>query len=138
MTVTSFYPVLMVDDVAASAAFYRDILGFHTTFESEWYVSLTSDAGELAVLDRGHETIPEGFRRPVQGMLLNFEVADAAAEHARLVGRHGLVERLTLRDEAFGQRHFIVEAPGGVLIDVIEPIEPSAEFAAAYIGQISE
>ncbi len=30
------------------------------------------------------------------------------------------------------QRHFIIEAPGGVLIDVIEPIEPSPEFAAAY------
>lgn len=133
MSITSFYPVLMVDDVAASAAFYRDVLGFRTTFESDWYVSLVSDAGELAVLDRTHETIPEGFRRPVQGLLLNIEVTDAASEHARLVGRHGLVERLDLRDEAFGQRHFIVEAPGGVLVDVIEPIEPTAEYAASYV-----
>jgi len=68
----------------------------------------------------------------VRGLLLNVEVADAAAEHARLVGERGLPERLTLRDEAFGQRHFIVEAPGGVLIDVIEPIEPAPEFAAAF------
>jgi len=44
----------------------------------------------------------------------------------------GLTERLTLRDEAFGQRHFIVEAPGGVLLDVIEPIAPTAEFVDAY------
>lgn len=133
MSITSFYPVLMVEDVAASAAFYRDVLGFRTTFESDWYVSLASEAGELAVLDRTHETIPEGFRRPVQGLLLNIEVTDAASEHARLVGRHGLVERLGLRDEAFGQRHFIVEAPGGVLVDVIEPIEPTAEYAASYV-----
>ena len=37
--------------------------------------------------------------------------------------------RLTLRDEAFGQRHFILADPGGVLVDVIKPIPPSAEFA---------
>lgn len=132
MQITSFYPVLMVDDVATAARFYREELGFETTFEADWYVSLRSEGGELALLDRTHPTIPEGFREPVRGLLLNVEVPDAAAEHARLVGDRGLPERLPLRDEAFGQRHFIVEAPGGVLIDVIEPIEPSPEFAAAY------
>ena len=39
---------------------------------------------------------------------------------------------LPLRSEDFGQRHFIVSDPGGVLVDVITPIEPSVEFAAAY------
>lgn len=132
MNITSFYPVLMVDDVAASAQFYRDVLEFETTFETDWYVSLRYDGGEFAILDRTHETIPEGFHQPVSGLLLNVEVADAAAEHARMVGALQLPERRSLRDEDFGQRHFIVEAPGGVLLDVIEPIEPSAEFLAAY------
>jgi len=132
MQITSFYPVLMVDDVAESARFYREALGFQTTFEADWYVSLRFDGGELAILDRMHETIPAGFREPVSGLLLNVEVEDAAAEHIRMVREQGLAERLALRDEAFGQRHFIVEAPGGVLIDVIEPIEPSAEFTEAY------
>ncbi|MGO1855105.1 MAG: VOC family protein, partial [Microbacteriaceae bacterium] len=122
------------DDVATSAKFYREVLGFQTTFEADWYVSLRFDGGELAILDRAHETIPDGFRESVTGLLLNVEVTDAAAEHARMVGERGLTERLPLRDEAFGQRHFIVEAPGGVLVDVIEPIEPSAEFAAAFTG----
>jgi len=133
MEITSFYPVLMVDDVAGAARFYREELGFETTFEADWYVSLRFDGGELAILDRAHQSIPEGFREPVRGLLLNVEVPDAAAERARLVGERGFPERLPLRDEAFGQRHFIVEAPGGVLIDVIQPIEPSAEFAAAYV-----
>lgn len=132
MNITSFYPVLMVDDVATAARFYREELGFDTTFEADWYVSLRGDGGELAILDRTHETIPDGFREPVRGLLLNLEVTDATRDYARLVGERGLPERLPLRDEAFGQRHFIVEAPGGVLIDVIEPIEPSAEFAAAF------
>ncbi|MGQ7310808.1 VOC family protein [Microbacterium arabinogalactanolyticum] len=132
MEITSFYPVLMVEDVGAAALFYRETLGCETTFEAEWYVSLRFDGGELAVLDSTHETIPEGFRTPVTGLLLNIEVEDAKAEHDRLVRALGLTERLTLRDEAFGQRHFIVEAPGGVLLDVIEPIAPTAEFVDAY------
>ena len=132
MEITSFYPVLMVEDVGAAARFYRETLGCETTFEADWYVSLRFDGGELAVLDSTHETIPEGLRTPVTGLLLNIEVEDAKAEHDRLVRALGLTERLTLRDEAFGQRHFIVEAPGGVLLDVIEPIVPTAEFVDAY------
>lgn len=135
MKITSFYPVLMVDDVATAVTFYREVLGFQTSFDADWYVSLRVDGGELAILDRTHETIPDGFGAPITGLLLNVEVPDAAAEHARMVGELGLTERLSLRDEAFGQRHFIVEAPGGVLVDVIEPIEPSAEFLAAYAGE---
>ncbi len=39
---------------------------------------------------------------------------------------------IPLRDEAFGQRHFITRDPNGVLIDIIKPIPPSAEFAQQY------
>lgn len=133
MNVSSFYPVIMVDDVAASVRFYREELGFEMVFESDWYVSLRCDGGELAILDRTHPTIPEGFREPVRGLLLNVEVADAKAAYTRLVTEQRIPELLSLRDEDFGQRHFIIEAPGGVLIDVIEPIEPSAEFAAGFV-----
>ena len=34
--------------------------------------------------------------------------------------------------QEFGQRHFIVDAPDGVLIDVIRPIPPSDDHAALY------
>ncbi|WP_407319691.1 VOC family protein [Isoptericola halotolerans] len=132
MSVTSFYPVLMSTDVGAAADFYRRVLGFETTFEADWYVSLRRGAFELALLDPDHPTVPAGFGRPVQGLLLNLEVEDADAEHQRLVDELGLEPVLPLRDEDFGQRHFIVEAPDGVLVDVIQPIDPSAEFAAAF------
>lgn len=42
---------------------------------------------------------------------------------------------LALRDEDFGQRHFITRDPNGVLIDVIKPIPPSADFAALYASE---
>ncbi|MFE7779193.1 VOC family protein [Streptomyces sp. NPDC057445] len=133
--VTSFYPVICTERLGESVAFYTGLLGFETTYESDWYISLRQPGPphyELALVDARHETVPAAFRRPAQGVLLNFEVKDVDAEYARLVEGAGLKPELTLRSEDFGQRHFIVAAPDGVLIDVITPIAPTAEYAAAY------
>jgi catechol 2,3-dioxygenase-like lactoylglutathione lyase family enzyme len=134
MQVSSFYPVIQVMDVSNSAAaFYSRWFGFRPTFESDWYVSLIGPAGnELAVLDSRHETIPRGHGHPVRGVLLNLEVDDVDAEWQRLVVAGGLTAVLELRTEAFGQRHFIVEAPEGVLVDVITVIPAGAEYVDHY------
>jgi catechol 2,3-dioxygenase-like lactoylglutathione lyase family enzyme len=134
MKITSFYPVLMTRDVAGTAAFYQAHFGFVPLFESDWYVHLqsASDANvNLAILDGAHETIPESGRGAASGVLINFEVEDVDSEYARLAAA-GLPMLLTLRDEAFGQRHFITSDPNGVLIDVIKPIPPIGEYASAY------
>ncbi|WP_345613550.1 MULTISPECIES: VOC family protein [Streptomyces] len=132
----SFYPVICTQDVAAAREFYTRHFGFAVTFEADWYVSLRRpDAPhyELALLDHSHPTLPEGHRTPTRGgLLLNFEVADVDAEHRRLVHTAGLPELLPLRTEDFGQRHFIVGAPDGVLVDVITNIPPGAEYADLY------
>lgn len=79
MKSTSYYPVIMTSDVAATAAFYIDNFRFQALFTSDWYMHLQSTESEtvtLAVLDYRHETIPERARAPVSGLLLNFEVED--------------------------------------------------------------
>lgn len=137
MTLTSFYPVLCTDRIAQSRDFYTRYLDFEETFAADWYVSLRrrpEPAYELALLDSTHPTLPEACRMPVRGMLLNFEVGDVDAEWRRLVETGGLHPELPLRTEDFGQRHFIVADPNGVLIDLITPIAPSPEFAANYTG----
>lgn len=135
MKITQYYPVLMVEDVAEVSAFYQAHFGFRTLFDSDWYVHLQSigdTSVNLAVLDCHHDTIPDQSRdSKAAGMLLNFEVPDAAAVYADLSAK-GLPILLPLRDEAFGQRHFITRDPAGVLIDVITPIAPSEEFLAQY------
>lgn len=135
---TSFYPVIGSRRLAESVEFYTSLFGFEKTFESDWYVSLRRPEPphyELALLNPEHETVPVGYRRPAQGLLLNFEVSDVDAEHARLVDRAGLEPVLALRSEDFGQRHFIVADPNGVLIDIITPIEPAANYADAFPDQ---
>ena len=132
MKCTQFYPVLMTGQVDDTARFFIDHLRFKALFESDWYVHL-HDTVNLAVLQKDHDTMPKAARgASAGGVLLNFEVADVDAEYAR-AQQTGLKIVLPLRDEDFGQRHFIAQGPEGVLIDVITPIEPSAAFKAQYL-----
>ena len=129
MQLSSFYPVIGTADLEASRDFYVTHFGFEETFTSDWYVSLRRGEVELALLDHNHPTIPEGFREPARGVLLNFEVDDVDAEYERLVGGAGLTPQRELRSESFGQRHFILADPNGILIDVITEIAPFGEYA---------
>jgi catechol 2,3-dioxygenase-like lactoylglutathione lyase family enzyme len=134
MQLTSFYPVLSTRKVSETRDFYIRHFGFTPTFESDWYVSLKlGDRYELAILDYTHPTVPERFRIPVQGLLLNFEVQDVDAEYERLIRDAGLPLHHDITSEAFGQRHFITSDPNGVLIDVITVIPPTEEFSRQYI-----
>ncbi|WP_421725156.1 VOC family protein [Bauldia sp.] len=135
MKCTQFYPVIMTEKVKETADFYRAHFRFAPTFESDWYVHLQSTEDpsvNIAILDGDHETIPKSGRGRVSGLVLNFEVDDVDAVHAEVTAKD-LPILLPLRDEPFGQRHFITRDPNGTLIDVITPIPPSAEFQKQYI-----
>jgi len=143
MQLMSFYPVIMTEHVASSAAFYRKLFGFETVFEADWYVSLRLTRGdqppfELAILEYGHPTVPAAYRQSVKGLILNFEVEDVDAEYERLIVQEKLPVQLELRDEAFGQRHFITSDPNGVLIDIITIIPPSAAYGEQYSEKLWE
>jgi catechol 2,3-dioxygenase-like lactoylglutathione lyase family enzyme len=135
MKINSSYPVIFTKDVSGSKDFYTKHFPFEVTFDAGWYVSLKAEQElpfELAFLEPGHATIPEGFRSALNGgLILNFEVEDADAEYARLQAA-GLPIHLEIRSEEFGQRHFITSDPSGILIDIIQIIPPSAEYAKKY------
>ncbi len=134
--IKSCFPVLLSSNVQRARDFYERHFGLVPRFESEWYVHLghpTNPTLEFAVMTTQHESLPAAAQTPAAGVLMSFEVPDAAAEHARLQGL-GVEFVHTVRDDAWGQRHFMLQGPDGVFIDVIEPIAPSAEYAAAHTG----
>ncbi len=134
MKCTQFYPVIMTQRVDETTRFYVDHFRFAPIFESDWYVHLQSTeepSVNLAILEGSHATIPASARGTVAGLLINFEVADVDAEYERAQAG-GLPILTALRDEAFGQRHFITQDPTGVSIDIITPIPPSPEFMKQY------
>lgn len=135
MKINSFYPVILTNNVAASRDFYTGHFPFDVTFDAGWYVSLKARQEfpfELALLEPDHATIPANFRVHLRGgLILNFEVDDADAEYGRLKAA-GLPIHLEIRSEEFGQRHFITSDPNGILIDIIQVIPPSEEYAKPY------
>ena len=136
MNITSFYPVLMASNVAGLRDFYCENFNFSIAFEADWYVSLKKvqegHAIELALLETRHPTIPPGYSTNARGVILNFEVENARQEYERLVQRRGIKELMPLRDEDFGQRHFMILDPAENIIDIIENIAPSADFVDQY------
>ena len=134
MKIDSCYPVICTDDVITTTDFFKDNFNFYPTYESDWYMSLRSKSNpqfELAILDYRHTSIPENYRKKAQGVIINFEVADVDTEYLRLK-ENKLPMLLDIRSEEWGQRHFIVEDPNGILIDVIQNIQPSDEHKEEY------
>jgi catechol 2,3-dioxygenase-like lactoylglutathione lyase family enzyme len=136
MAISNWFPVLITNDVQRARSFYERYFGLVPRFESDWYVHLghpTNPQIELAVMTAQHDSLPPAARTPAAGVLLSFEVPDASAALTELIGMgaelvHGL------RDEAWGQRHFMLRAPDGVFVDVIERIAPATEYVNAYVG----
>ena len=136
MKLGSMYPVLLPDDVAGCSGSFVEHMGLEEGFRSDWYVSLVhggNGAYELAIISHDHETIPGDFRRPTGVLLLNFEVPDVHSEHDRLTAE-GVEVLHWLQDLPAGQRHFICRAPGGMMVDVIEVVPPTEEYADNYVS----
>lgn len=140
MKTNSFYPVILTKQVEESSNFYTNYFGFDIVYKADWYVSLKNFNStvpfELAILDATHPTIPDAYQKTVNGLILNFEVEDVDKEYDRLILSEKLPLQLDIRDEEFGQRHFITSDPNGVLIDVIKFIAPSQEESTHYVEEV--
>lgn len=133
MTTHALYPVTMSTDPARTATFYRELLALEDTFASDWYISLAASGGnpQIATVQRQHDSIPSRFRAAPAGVLVTAEVEEADAVRARADAMGAPLE-MELRDEPWGQRHFMTRDPDGLLVDVVQIIAPSPEFAVQY------
>ena len=130
----ALYPTILSDSVAATKDFYVSLLELRTDFDSDWAVYLSTpsnDAIKLAIVDRRHDSVPAPFQRAAAGVLISVEVDDVDQAWARAAAL-GAPVRQELRDEPFGQRHFMVSDPNGLLLDVITPIPFSDGFLAEH------
>jgi catechol 2,3-dioxygenase-like lactoylglutathione lyase family enzyme len=123
--VQSLFPDLCTDDITASRDFYVALLGLRVAFENDWYVQLQSPSDpnlQLAFVRRDHDSVPAPFQAPARGVLVTIETDDVDALHERARAL-GLPIVYPLRDEPWGQRHFMVADPNGLAVDVVKLIE---------------
>ncbi|MDX3195925.1 VOC family protein [Streptomyces sp. MN03-5084-2B] len=135
MQVNGFGAGYLVDDVAATARFYADVIGLPVTVELDWFASVNAGVPgyEISFVQRGHESVPPAYRtQDTAGLMFGLVVEDVRAEAKRL--EEAGVELVTpVVDEVYGQRHFYVADPNGVLLDVIEMIPVDSDWAAANL-----
>lgn len=133
MQFTHFSTTLLTDDVPAVRDFYVRHFGWQVTADAGFFTSLGhgDQPYELCVMSRDDALVPESHRAHAAGLILAFQVQDAAAESERLAAAG--VEQLTpVTDEPYGQRHFFLADPAGVLIDVVQFTTPDPEWLAAH------
>lgn len=131
--INSAYPVIRTKKIEETAQFYEKYFGFERTFTADWYVSLKTGSQELAILQHDHETLPEAFRGKQSGpeTLLNFETEDVDKLYQQFK-TDGHKIHYDIKNEGWGQRHFISEDPNGIAVDIIKIIPPSKEFLKQY------
>ncbi|MEM6782063.1 MAG: VOC family protein [Pseudomonadota bacterium] len=122
----SFYPIIMTDNLNESINFYEDYLGFVAETEMNCFAVLKhkkNDDVRLGLITKNHHSLPEHSQKNSQGLVLNFPV-----ESVNEVYRELYMEGLEIENEPSlapcGRRHFMIQDPNGVLIDVMEEYDP--------------
>lgn len=130
----SLFPDICSQNLIASKEFYVDLLGFEVIFEIDWYIQLQSPSLEpvqIAFVASNHPSVPSGYQKTPQGVIVTVEMEDVDKIFQKAITLK-LPVVVDLCNEAWGQRHFMVEDPNGLLLDVYSMIEPSPEFAEQY------
>lgn len=108
--------------LAESKKFYTETLGFGVTFENDFYLLLhTPDKGaEISFLLPEHASQQPLFKTAFdgKGVYLTLEVAKVDEIYQQLKAR-GVAIKIDIRDEPWGDRHFAIQDPNGVGIDIV-------------------
>ncbi len=114
---------IVTSKLKETKAFYTEKLGFGVTFENEFYLLMHTPGkeAEISFLLPDHPSQQPLFHKPFQGqgMYLTIEVDDVDKLYAALK-KKGAVIKIELRDEPWGDRHFAIEDPNGIGIDIVK------------------
>lgn len=114
---------ILTTKLAESKAFYTNHLGFGVTFENEFYLLLhtPNHEAEISFLLPNHPSQQPFFHKPFQGqgMYLTIEVEDVDKIYTDLK-KKGIEIKIDIRNEPWGDRHFAIEDPNGLGIDIVK------------------
>ncbi len=113
--------------LAESREFYTKVLGFGVTFENEFYLLMHTPnrESEISFLLPDHPSQQPLFHRPFQGqgMYLTIEVDDVDKLYEE-IKKKGVSIKIDIRNEPWGDRHFAIQDPNGVGIDLVKYAPP--------------
>lgn len=118
---------IITQNLQETKAFYQDMLGFGLSFENDFYLLLhtPNQQAEISFLLPNHPSQKPMFQTPFQGkgMYLTIEVEDVDAMYEDLKAK-GVDIKVDIRDEVWGDRHFAIQDPNGIGIDIVTYKKP--------------
>jgi len=130
----SSFPVFIVEKIDEAKSFYSSYFGFDVVFQNEWYLHLVSESGiQVGFMLPNQSTQPVIFHNAHDGngIIFSLEVEDAESAFAEAKEK-SLNIVLELRSENWGQYHFCIKDPNGIYLDIVQAIEPTAEYQQNY------
>lgn len=125
--IDAMFPVMVTNELDAVKQFYETVFGFTTVFyDSDFYLHLISSNNsiQLGFMLPNLESQPS-FLHPImssQGYVISLEVKDAALAYSE-AKKMNLNFIMDLKQEEWGQIHFIIRDPAGFSVDVVQHIK---------------
>jgi uncharacterized glyoxalase superfamily protein PhnB len=114
---------IVTEKLAETKKFYLEVLNFGVTFENEFYLLLhtPNQDAEISFLLPNHPSQQPLFQEPFtgQGMYLTIEVDDVDSVY-NVLKKKGVDIKIDIRDEPWGDRHFAIQDPNGIGIDIVK------------------
>ena len=114
---------IITEKMAETKTFYTKILGFGVTFENEFYLLLhtPNKEAEISFLLPNHPSQQPIFQKKFngQGMYLTIEVDDVDKIYAEMKKKKVDI-KIDIRNEEWGDRHFAIQDPNGIGIDIVK------------------
>ena len=113
---------IITSKLSETKEFYTKTLNFGVTFENEFYLLLhtPNKEAEISFLLPDHPSQQPLFHKPFQnqGVYLTLEVDDVDSIYQEMK-RQGVEIKIDMRDETWGDRHFAIQDPNGLGIDIV-------------------
>lgn len=114
---------IVTSKLVETKEFYTKLLGFGITFENEFYLLLhtPNKEDEISFLLPDHPSQQPLFHKPFtgQGMYITIEVEDVDHLYQNLK-KKGVPIAIDIRNEPWGDRHFAIQDPNGIGIDLVK------------------
>jgi len=114
---------IITSKLAETKAFYTEVLGFGVTFENEFYLLMHTPGhtSEFSFLLPNHPSQQPLFQPAFagQGVYLTIEVDDVDSLYSEIQNK-GVEIKIAIRDEPWGDRHFAIQDPNGIGIDLVK------------------
>jgi uncharacterized glyoxalase superfamily protein PhnB len=134
----TIFPVITTRKLQESKHFYTHFFNFSVVFENDWYLHLAHGAFQLAFMLPDHCSQHDIFKPAFncKGLTLSFEIDDVVEQQQRF-SEAGLEIKMDLQEEEWGELHFALCDPNGLVVNVTQMVEPSEEYKLHYFDVVA-